>query len=191
MSSHRSTTAPAIDEILRQFEQVAAEAEAIVEPLREDQFAWRPAPDAWSIGECFDHLNAAAKMYLPELDAGIADGIRRQAFGAGPFRYSLKDRLLVRLSEPPSIVRVRSPHSFLPATGRSRDEVLAARRHLHAQFVERVRLARGLDLARVHVRSPVSTWLRFSLGTAFALIAAHERRHLWQARTILEKLKQA
>ncbi len=41
--------------------------------------------------------------------------------------------------------------------------------------------AEGIDLARVKVRSPVLWLLRLSLGQWFALIAGHQKRHLWQA----------
>jgi len=51
-------------------------------------------------------------------------------------------------------------------------------------YIERLGRANGLDLSRARVISPVSKWLRFSLGTLFAVIAAHERRHLSQARRI-------
>ncbi len=53
------------------------------------------------------------------------------------------------------------------------------------QFFDRLHRADGLDLARARVKSPVVSWLGFSLGAAFGLIAAHERRHLWQARKVV------
>ena len=63
---------------------------------------------------------------------------------------------------------------------------MAAFRAYQVQFIDRLRQANGLDLARARVSSPVSKWLRLSLGSGFALMAAHERRHLWQAREISE-----
>jgi hypothetical protein len=35
------------------------------------------------------------------------------------------------------------------------------------------------------VQSPASHWIKISLNSGFALMAAHERRHLWQARRVL------
>lgn len=178
--------APEIDDLRRQFEQIAVEADALVTPLRDEQFNWRPAPDAWSVAECLDHLNATARAYLPRLDEGIAEGIRRGIYGTGPFQYSWIGRVFVSIFEPPARLRVRSPQPFLPVRNRSRHEVMAALRAYQVQFVDRLRQANGLDLARARVRSPVSSWLRFSLGSGFALMAAHERRHLWQAKRVTE-----
>ncbi len=176
--------APEIDELRLQFVQIAADADALVADLREDQFSWRPAPDSWSVAECLDHLNAAAKAYLPKLDDAIADALRQRAPGAGPFKPSWAGRILLRTSEPPFRIRLRSPRVFEPSPGGSRQEVVAALRTYQSEYIDRLRRANGLDLSRVRVTSPVSKWLRFSLGTMFAVIAAHERRHVCQARRI-------
>lgn len=178
--------APEIDAFRCQFEQLAAEADALVTPLAEQQFTWRPAPEVWSVGQCLDHLNATARMYLPVMDEGIADAIRRGLYGAGPYTYNWVGRLLVCLVEPTTRLRAKAPKQFLPAPGRPRHEVMAAFRAYQVQYIDRLRQANGLDLARVRVVSPVVRWLRIPLGSSFALMAAHERRHLAQARRVLE-----
>jgi hypothetical protein len=40
----------------------------------------------------------------------------------------------------------------------------------------------GLDLASRMVPSPVSRHVRYSVLSAFHVLVAHQRRHLWQAR---------
>jgi hypothetical protein len=54
------------------------------------------------------------------------------------------------------------------------------------EFIRLAELAKGLDLVRVKVRSPISRFIRFSLGITLAQQAAHERRHLEQARRVRE-----
>jgi DinB superfamily len=177
--------APAIDELHHQFAQISADAEALVTTLRHDQFGWRPGPDVWSIAECLDHLNAAARAYLPKLDEAIAHAVPRSVDTDGPLRHSWAGRALLRAAEPPSRIRLRSPHVFQPAPGGSRGNVLATLRAYQLEYIDRLRRANGLDLSRTRVASPVSKWLRLSLGTLFAVIAAHQRRHLCQARRIV------
>jgi hypothetical protein len=176
--------APEIDEFRAEFERLSAEADALVAPLREDQFHWQPAAGAWSIARCIDHLNVTARLYLPKLDEGIAAAIQRGQYAEGPFRYTWIGRLMVRSQEPPARLKVKTPHVFEPPERRARAEIMAAFRAYQVQFVDRLRQANGLDLARARVRSPVSHWIRLPLGSAFALVAAHERRHLWQAHRV-------
>ena len=178
--------APELDDFRRQFEDVATAVNTLIEPLRDDQFAWRPTPGAWSVAHCLDHLNATARLYLPVLDEGISEAIRRGQYGEGPFTYSWLGRLSVFVSEPPPRFRLRAPQRVHPAVSRPRHEVVAALRAYQVQYVDRLRQANGLDLARARVGSPLGGWVRFSLGSGFALMAAHERRHIWQARRITE-----
>jgi hypothetical protein len=176
--------APELDKLRQAFEQLSTEADALTIPLSDRQFSWRPTPEAWSIAECLDHLNATARNYLPTLDEAIGSAIRRGLYGESPFRYSWIGRLSIWLMEPPSRIRVKAPRLFQPAPNRARHEVMAAFRAYQVQFVDRLRQANGLDLGRARVSSPVAAWVRLSLGSAFALMVAHERRHLWQARGI-------
>jgi len=177
---------PEIDEFRRQFEALADAADALVAPLTDQQFAWQPAPDAWSIAQCIDHLNTTARLYLPRLDDGIANAIRQGLYGEGPFKYWWIARMFVRNLEPPPRPRVRTPPAFRPPPERKRHDIMAAFRAYQVQYVDRLRQANGLDLVRARVRSPVATWIPIPLGTGFAAMAAHERRHLWQARRVVE-----
>ena len=143
---------------------------------------WRAAPDSWSVAQCIEHLNVTARLYLPFLDEGIANAIRRGLYGPGPFRYNWIGRLVVFSQEPPPRFRTRAPAAFTPAAERPRKEIMAAFRAYQVQYIDRLRQANGIDLARARVRSPSPYWVRMPLGSGFAFAAAHERRHLWQAR---------
>ena len=48
----------------------------------------------------------------------------------------------------------------------------------------RLEAADGVALDEVRVRSPFVPLIRMDLGTAFTVIAAHQRRHLWQAEQV-------
>lgn len=176
-----------IDGFRQQFEQISAEGDALVSALTDAQFNWRPSPEVWSVAQVFEHLNVTARVYLPRLDEGIGDAIRRGLYGEGPFSYGWLGRLFVSITKPPPRFRTRAPRVFHPPPSRSRQEIMAAFRAYQVQYVDRLRQANGLDLARARVSSPAARWLRFSLGSGFALMVAHEQRHLWQIRRFLER----
>ena len=169
----------------RQFEQLSAQAEALVTPLTEEQFNWHPSPEAWSVAQCLEHLNVTARRYLPMIDEGIATAIRLGLYGAGPFAYNWIGRMFVWSMEPPPRFKAKAPAVFRPEAQRPPQEVLAGFRAYQVQYIDRLHAANGLDLARARVQSPAASWLRIPLGSAFALTTAHERRHLWQAEQVL------
>jgi hypothetical protein len=180
----RPALAPEIDEFRNQFEQLSAEADALTAPLTDTQFSWRPDGDRWSIAECLDHLNATARVYLPALDEGISDAIRRGVYGEGPFKYNWLGRLSVRFSD--TRLRLKAPDDVRPEANRTRREIIAAFRAYQVQYIDRLRQANGVDLARARVRMPATSWLRIPLGSAFLVMVAHARRHLAQAQKIME-----
>lgn len=181
-----SALTPELDALREQFEQIADDADAFVAGLNEEQFTWRPAADAWPVALCLDHLNATARSYLPMLDEGIAAAIRNGTYSEGPFSYNWLGRFFVRSMEPPARFRMKAPKLFQPEPHRPRSEIMAAFRAYQVQFIDRLRQANGVDLAKARVSSPAAKWLRLPLGSAFALMVTHERRHLWQARRVTE-----
>lgn len=184
------TLTPEIDLFRKEFERLANEADAIVAPLSDEEFQRVPPSGGWPVARCIDHLNATAREYLPKLDESIADAIRDGVYGEGPFRYNLLGRLFVQMMEPPvKRMKAKAPAIFQPAERRSRQEIMAGFRAYQVQLVDRLRQANGLDLARARVLSPVSTWMKIPLGSGFGVIAAHERRHLWQARQVIESIR--
>jgi hypothetical protein len=180
--------APELEAFRVEFEALSAEADRLVGPLTDAQFAWSPAPEVWSIGQCIEHLNVTARAYLPSLDEGIATAIRAGIYGSGPFAYNIIGRLMVRSMEPPPLMRFKAPLIFQPPATpqamRTRGEIMAGFHGFQVQYMDRLRQANGVDLAKAKVVSPASRFIRISLGSGFGLQLAHERRHLWQARQV-------
>jgi hypothetical protein len=179
------TLSSELDAFRLQFEELANEADAMTSALTDEQFNWRPPSGGWTVAQCIDHLNVTAREYLPKLDEGIADAIRRGLYGEGPFHYTVLGRLFVWSQQPTTKLKYKATKAFEPSPGRRRQETLAAFRAYQVQLVDRLRQANGLDLARARVSSPVVNLLRMPLGSGFALVVAHERRHLQQARNVL------
>ena len=183
--------APELEEFRAQFEALSAEADAMVAALSDAQFTWSPSSDVWSVAQGIEHLNVTARAYLPSLDEGIASAIRAGVYGSGPFTYNVLGRLMVRSMEPPPLFRFKAPAIFAPPAApqaqRARSEIMAGFRGYQVQYIDRLRQANGVDLAKAKVASPANRLLHISLGSGFALQIAHERRHLWQARQILSR----
>lgn len=168
-----------------QFEANRRDAQDLVAGLDDKQFNWRPAAGRWSIAECLAHLNVTGQMYLPVVDRTIKQArAANPPFATGPFRHGVFGKLFLRATEPPAKIKVKAPKLIAPLPEHLLAVVMPAYISLHDQLVRRLYDANGLNLARAKVVSPFSRFFKFSLGHAFAIIAAHERRHLWQARQV-------
>jgi DinB superfamily len=163
-----------------------AVAHAIVAGLPEDRLAWSPAPGAWSIAQCLDHLVTGFAAYEAAFADAFARGERR-----GPpaplarYRPTWVGGFMIRSLGPEVTMRFKVPKVFDPGA--------AARAGAPARFVASQRAlesaiarARRVDIAAVRIASPAAWFIRYSLGDALTIVTGHVERHLAQARRVRE-----
>jgi hypothetical protein len=179
---------PALEKYVRGFDAVGRDVAALVDGLTDAQLNWRPSEGRWSIAECVAHLTASGNLYLFPLDRVIQRGFDRAMFGGREFHPGWFGRLLIAQMEPPPRRRMRASKKILPQRVESGTRLVAEFDAMHRGLIDRVRKATSLDLSRVKIRSPIVPLLRMPLGTCFAFLLAHERRHLWQARQVRQEV---
>ena len=171
------------EDLQRQFAAIRTEADALVRGLTPQQFMWSPEPGRWSVAECLAHLNATNALYVPAIREEISRAPRARG-DAGPCKLGWFERWFVGLMEPPPRRRFKAPSPFRPTATHDRDATLEAFAHFQDDYIELSREAAGVDLRRSRVPSPASRLISLGVPCALALMAAHERRHLWQAQQV-------
>ena len=169
------------------------DARAIVAGLTEEQGAWRAAPGSWSVAECLDHLATANRVYLgamqPAAERALEQGRRRR----GPAQPGLIGGWFVRTLEPPAktYTKRKAPRKIVPRTSPALADAVHA--FLASQQDVRMFLHRyaDIDLAGVRFANPFVPGVRFSLATGLHVVAAHDRRHLWQAWNVRRAAERA
>jgi hypothetical protein len=76
---------------------------------------------------------------------------------------------------------MRAPRKIVPRPSPPLADAAAAFFASHQHVVDFLHHYGDIDLAGVHFPNPFLSALRFSLATGVHVLAAHERRHLWQA----------
>jgi hypothetical protein len=180
------TVTPVAAELAALAEALAAnehDARTLVAGLTESQGGWRPAPGSWSVAECLDHLATANRVYLaamtPPAARALAEGRRRRR----PALPGVIGRWFIGSLEPPPkpLFRSKAPRPIRPRDAPPLADAVAAFLASQNEVREFLRRYGGIDLAGVRFPNPFVRGVRFSLATGLHVIAAHERRHLWQA----------
>jgi DinB family protein len=159
------------------------DARALVNGLTEAQGTWRADAGSWSVAECLDHLATSNVVYLaamrPAAFRALTDGRRRRR-AAAP---GLVGGWFVRYLEPPVSRRFKSkaPRKIRPRVGPSLADAVTSFIASQGEVRAFLRTYADIDLAGVRFANPFIRGVRFSLATGLHVIAAHERRHLWQA----------
>jgi hypothetical protein len=175
-------TSAEVEDLKRQFAAIVADARALADSSSEDAFNRQPAPGRWSPAQCIEHLNITARKMLPGLN-GAAEKIRQQGTPAsGPTRHGWLMGWLIASMEPPPKRRFKTGTAFVPPSQLSKTQVMNDFLALHDELARTLESLNGLDLNGATMPSPFFKLLRYKVGSAFALHAAHDRRHLWQAK---------
>jgi hypothetical protein len=173
----------------QQFEDIADQAKRLAADLTEAEFNQRPAPGEWCIEECLSHLIAVGSVQVEVIEQAISKAHAKGLKGKGPFEYSAFERMIIRESDTPVRHAMRAPKRFQPLHGQPVTAVLPTFLHIQRQLSLQVERCTELDLRKVKVATPVSRFLKFSLGGTFEVVAAHERRHVAQAGRVRERIK--
>ena len=152
--------------------------------LSEQQLNWRPEPrKSWSILQCASHLALSNESYTGGIRSVLGKGGPRRT---GPVRPSAPGAFFLKKVEPPVTKRLKAPPEIVPEPVLVKDSVLLAFARTHDQIRNLVDEIADLDLNRLKFRNPLMPFLRVRVGTALLIMAAHERRHLWQAQRVRE-----
>ncbi len=182
---------PELEERLSEYRSAKHEIVELVAGLDDDQFNARPDPRNWSMAECVDHLVLVGRKIVPRMDTAIIRARGQGWTSEGPFRYGrLEKWFAAGMSEVPPRRRLKTPRLYRPPEAeklgipRAVEEFAA----LQDKFIRVVNHAEGLDLSRIKVASPVTPLVRLSLGQWLLGLAGHQRRHMWQAEQVKEKI---
>ncbi len=181
-----------MDTRARPAEDIASVLDALQDNLRraEELVARYPAAvleralatGRWSAAQCLAHLAAANQVYIGAMRAALQPALHlRNHERSGPMRPGLLARWFLAQLEPPPGLRVRAPRGVVPPSATEAKAALRALRGTQLAVIELLQESQRLDLNRVRFACPFLRMVRLRAGSGFLIIAAHERRHLWQA----------
>ena len=182
------TLIPELRNIREQVDAKSQRMQELCAGLSEKQLAWRPAETKWSIAENLLHLERTAQIFFPIIDRAIEDARRRGRLSNGPFKLGFMGTLFVKYSEPPPKIRLRAPKPLRVLLEGPAADALPRFLASQGQFKDRLESANGMDIVRVRITSPFSSFVRMSLFALFSVFPAHERRHVWQASNVRKEL---
>lgn len=181
----------AITEVEGQFLAGEDEAATFVHRFSNDQMNWQPRHGkAWSIAQCLDHLARTNEEYTAAMLRPI-ESAPQTGKSVKTCQPSLFGGYFIRALEPPAKFRVPAPPKLQPPSTLDKNEVLDRFHQSHRDLREIIRAMQGRDPNSIRFRNPIAPLLTVRVGTALLIIAAHERRHIWQANNVAAAISAA
>jgi hypothetical protein len=135
------------------------------------------------MAECLDHLNLTLDLYLPKINNAIARGVCQDGPATECSKCEQAEFDALRLIEPPATIWVSAPPLTIPPPAVDPDWTVDQFHQTRDRYSEAVRRAFGLDLRRIRIVEPIYPVI-VTLGGTLAFLAAHDRRHMWQAERV-------
>ncbi len=141
----------------------------------------------WSVVQVMEHLNAYNRHYLPLMEKPLSiithdtNAWYTSGYWGGKFTkmmrptnvYEIKNKM--KTSKKMSFPNSLNVDTVLKEFFAGQDKLL--------QLLE---MAKGKDLAKIHIPITMTSLIKFRLGDTFRFLIAHEQRHMIQARNTLK-----
>ena len=164
-------------------EAIEHDARRLVDGLTDEQGGRQPEPGSWSVAECLDHLAVGNEIYMTAMRDPAAAARAAGRRSRGPATPGLLGGWFAWSLEPPvkKRFRTKAPAKIAPRQAPRLSDAAPRFFASHDAIRRFVRENADLDLAGVLFPNPFVPVLRFSLASGIHILAAHERRHIWQA----------
>lgn len=176
--------------LMAELARLSFEAGRLATPLDDARFNWQPEPGRWSVGQCLEHLVRSNRIYLDAMEDAARNAARTEGqCDPTPLDPGRVGRWFVGEIEPPPKKRIGSPKKALPPSMCMKEATLIAFAGEQQRVIELTRDTACLDCNGIRFKNPFTYGLRtFNLATGLLVLAAHERRHLWQATNVLAEM---
>lgn len=164
---------------------IAREAQEVFGALDARQLNWRPDETRWGVAQCFEHLLSTNRLMLTAARASLDGSQPRSIWQRLPILPGMIGRVMIRSLTPTATRKLSAPAAARPVFTDIPDDVV--RRFADQQRDAAAWIAQ-LDPARAErtiMASPFIRVITYSVLDALRLIAAHDRRHMEQARRVM------
>jgi hypothetical protein len=169
-----------VAEVRRGLEEAESSIVRFADSVGDDVWTKRPPSGGWSPAECIAHLTMTTDSYL-QLFSEAEARVRKDA--ALPSRYGrgVGGGLLEWILEPPYRTRSKTLAEFVPHSRAPKFETMSAFQKSQKALYAWIDSVASMPLDQMVVTSPFNKRLKYNAYSALRIIAAHQRRHLWQA----------
>jgi hypothetical protein len=166
-------------------DEMAVETAATFAGLDRSQLNWRPDATRWSVAQCFEHLLTADRLMLRAAADALNDARPRTVWQRMPVLPGVLGRLLIRSQAPGGTRKYTAPSQAQPASSDLPADIVQRFGEQHREAATWVRTLDERAAAAAIMTSPFIRVVTYSVLDGLRLIAAHDRRHVEQARRVM------
>ena len=174
-----------IKSIISDMKAVAEDARATFGTLSNEQLNWKPGEKSWSVAQCLDHIIKTNEQFYPEF-AKLATGTRKNAFweNISPLTGWCGRFLIKAVSEDSKKAKAPS-QAIVPPSDIDAGIVDKFAEHI-AEVNKKIESVADIDRKKTVVTSPFLVIFTYTLDDAYTVLVEHSKRHIRQAKRVME-----
>lgn len=175
-------TEAVIQTLLEQTRQVINQAERL-KPTELSTLQWRPAPEAWSVLECLEHLNRYGDYYLPAIERAIAKSQTKPEliFNTG----FLGDYFAKSMLPKPALNKMKTFKDKNPLHASLNKTTIDKFIHQQLLLIKLLQASHSVSLNKVKISISIARIIKLKLGDTFSFVINHNLRHMKQIENVL------
>jgi hypothetical protein len=175
-----------LKDLVEKLEAVSDDARNMFGHLSTEQLNWKPSPESWSAGQCFDHLVVAHEEMLSRIERRLRAGEKPAFFEKIPLLPRLFGSVVVNAVAPETARKIKNPGIFDPAKGHVAPDVVEKFLANQEKVAASMTASENIDLEKTIMTSPVAVFVTYSVLDGYRVIVGHGQRHLDQAKRVTE-----
>ncbi|PKL85212.1 MAG: DinB family protein [Ignavibacteriae bacterium HGW-Ignavibacteriae-1] len=171
---------------IKQIDEITNEYKSKFAHLSKDELNWKPDSSVWSIAQNIDHLIVINSTYFPII-AEIRNGSYQLPFVAKfAFLVNIFGRAILKSVQADRRRKMKTFTIWEPSKSEIADDILILFETHQTELKNIIKESTDLIKRGTVISSPANKMVVYKLDTAFQIIITHERRHLEQAKELLE-----
>ncbi len=154
--------------------------------LTEQQLNWKPDPKTWSIGQNIDHLIVINATYYPIVPKIRSGQYRLSWLAKLDFLVNFLGKMILQAVQPDRRRKMKTFPIWEPSTSQIPAAIVRQFQQSQTELKEFIAGTKDLVKKGTVIASPANRNIFYKLEMAFDIIVAHERRHLEQAKEVLQ-----
>jgi len=176
-----------IAKITGEIDAIAQDAATTFGGLGRDQLNWKPATKSWSVAQCIDHLMTINSMYFPLFERMRSNDMSNTFWERYSPLSGFFGRYLIKTLSPEYPKKMKTTRKAYPSASDLDGTIISQFGEHQRQLGEHIRqISPEVDLQKTIITSPLLGFVTYSLDDTLTILTVHERRHLLQARRVME-----
>jgi hypothetical protein len=173
-----------ISDLLSELQDISDDAQKTFGNLSAAQINWKPTADAWSVGQCVEHLIKTNRLFYGELE-NIAGGSRKNSFleNYSPLSSFFGNLLVNSLKKDSK--KFKAPSQKIVPPSEIDVRIIELFTAHQAELIGKIKSTENTDWQKIKITSPFLKLMTYRLADGFRVVVEHERRHFRQAKRVM------